>query len=41
MGRKAGSFYWVKNKEQRRNKKEISDWLGHIANLVWSEKGKG
>ena len=35
MGWKVGSFYRIKNKEE---KNKISDWRDDIVNLVWDEK---
>lgn len=37
-GRKAENFDGIKNKEQRGERQNISDWLGHTGNRVWSEQ---
>lgn len=38
MGPKAGSFYRIKNKEE---KLKIPYWLGPHSHLVWGEKEQG
>lgn len=35
------SFYWIKNKEQGRERYKRAGCLGHIVKLVWDEKKEG